>query len=134
MDPTPDVSAVDRSGGLLAAGRRLVSAVWEQATIRLELLAIEFAEERARLIGAMVAAGLVVVFAGIAATFAGIGLLVAAWDTPNRVWVAAGLPLAFAIAGVIAWISLRHLIAQQSPLFRHSLAELRRDVEGLRQP
>ncbi len=132
MDPTPQSYPIDRASSVLAAGRRVLAAVWNHAVIRLELLAIELAEERARAIGALVAAGLVVAFATVAAAFAGLGLLVAVWDTPNRIWVAAGLPIAFVIAGLVALMVLRHLIGQQSPLFRHSLAELRRDAEGLR--
>jgi len=132
MDPAPRFHAIDRPGTVLAAGRRLLTAVWDHAAIRLQLLTLELEEERARVVRALVAAGLVVAFGTFAAAFAGVGLLVVVWDTPNRIWVAAGLPAAFLIAGWVAWLSLRHLIGQQSPLFRHSLAELRGDAEGLR--
>jgi len=79
----------------------------------------------------MVAIVALVVFAGIAMAFAGIGILLAAWDSPNRVAVAAGIAATFAVAGGIAWLVLRHLIDQATPLFRHSLAEWRRDVDDL---
>ena len=134
MDTIPKGRAVDGSTGMLDAGRRLVAAVWEHAEIRLELLTIELAEERSRVINAVVAAGLMIVFAALAIAFAGMCALLAAWDTPYRLAVAVALPIVFAIAGFIASKSLRRLIGKDSPLFRHSLAEWRRDVESLRNP
>jgi len=119
---------------MLDAGRRLLGAVWEHAEIRLELLTLELAEERQRVMNAAVAGGLMIVFAALTCAFIGVGILLAAWDTPYRLVAAAAVPAVFAIAGFIAWFSLRKLIGRQSPLFRHSLAEWRRDVEAIRNP
>jgi uncharacterized membrane protein YqjE len=134
MDSFLEARATGRAGGMLDAGRRLLAAVWEHAEIRLELLTLELAEERSRVINAVVAAGLMIVFAALTCAFIGVGALLAAWDTPYRLAVAAAVPAVFLIAGFIAWISLRKLIGRQSPLFRHSLAEWRRDVEAIRNP
>lgn len=133
MNPILDSRVVEPSGSLLAAGRRLFATLWEHVGIRLELLALELSEERSRLIGALVAAASLVFCAALTLAFAGIALLVAAWDTPYRmlvVWLLAG---GFAVAGVIAALTLRNLIGQHSPLFRHSLAEWHRDVDSLRE-
>jgi len=128
MDSILEVRNVERSAGMLDAGRRLLAAVWEHAEIRLELLTLELAEERSRVINAAIAAGLLVVFAALAAAFIGVCAVLAAWDTPYRMWVAVAVPIVFIIAGLIALLSLRRLIGRKTPLFRHSLAEWRRDV------
>jgi uncharacterized membrane protein YqjE len=56
MRPITQTRATERTGSLIDAGRRLLAATWEHARIRLELFALELAEERSRLIGAPVAA------------------------------------------------------------------------------
>lgn len=132
MDPIPEMGTIERPGSVLASGRRLLASVWEQIALRLELLALEVAEERSRLIGALVAAAGLVVCVALTLAFSGIGILVAAWDTPYRLWVVGALAVGFALAGVVSWLSLRHLIGLQSPLFRHSIAEWHRDIAGLR--
>jgi len=132
MDARVHTEPLEHSGNLLAAGRRLLATVWEHAGIRLELFSLELSEERSRLIGSMVAIVALVVFIGIALAFAGIGILLAAWESPYRVAVAAGIAATFAVGAGVAWLVLRHLIDQATPLFRHSLAEWRRDVDDLR--
>src|SRR4029079_17904242 len=86
----------ERTGGMLDAGRRLFAAIWEHAEVRLELLTVELAEERARIVNAALAAGLLVVFAQLASVFIGICVLVAVWDTSYRLWAAIALPVLFA--------------------------------------
>jgi uncharacterized membrane protein YqjE len=134
MDSIFEARTVSRSAGMLDAGRRLLGAVWEHAEIRLELLTLELAEERKRVMNAAVVAGLMIVFAALTCAFIGVGVLLATWETPYRLVAAAAVPTVFAIAGFIAWFSLRKLIGRQSPLFRHSLAEWRRDIEAIRNP
>ncbi len=121
-----------RSGSFLAAGRRLLATIWEQAGLRLELFALELAEERIRLVGVLVATSGIVIFIAMAIAFAGVAVLIAAWDSPHRTWVASGVAAAYALAAIGASLFLRHMLGQASPLFRHSLAEWRRDVDDLR--
>ena len=121
----------ERSTAFLAAGRRLVGALWEQAGLRLELFSLELAEERARLIGVLVAIAAIVVAASLAIAFAGLAALIAAWDTPYRVPVAVGFAAGFALIAVAALLAVRHLLGKSSPLFRNSIAEWRRDGDEL---
>lgn len=132
MTPIPEARVTERPASLLAAGRRLLAAAWEHAGTRLELFTLELAEERNRLIGALMAALGLVVCITLTMAFASVAVIVAAWDTPYRMLVVVALAVGYGIAGMVAWISLRRLIGRQSPLFRYSLAELRRDVDGLR--
>lgn len=121
-----------RSTAFLVAARRLAAALWEQAGIRLELFTLELAEERTRLVGVLIAIAMIVVCAALAIAFGGLAALIAAWDTPYRVTVAVGFAIGFAIVAAGGWLALRHLLGQSSPLFRHSLAEWKRDVDDLR--
>jgi len=121
----------ERSTAFLAAGSRLASALWEQAGLRLELFSLELAEERARLIGVLVAIAAIVVGGSLAIAFAGLAALIAAWDTPYRVPVAVGFAAGFALVALVAFSAVRHLLGKSSPLFRHSLAEWRRDGSDL---
>jgi uncharacterized membrane protein YqjE len=136
MDSIYDVRtserAAERTTGMLDAGRRLLAAVWEHAEVRLELLTVELAEERARIVNAALAAGLLVVFAQLASVFIGICVLVAVWDTSYRLWTAIALPVLFAIGAFVSFMTLRRMISRETPLFRHSLAEWRRDIEEMR--
>jgi len=135
MDSMYDVRAsartAQRTGGMLDAGRRLVAALWEHAEVRLELLTVELAEERARIVNAALAAGLLVVFAQLASVFIGVCVLVAVWDTSYRLWTAIALPILFAIGAFVCYMTVRRLISRETPLFRHSLAEWRRDIEEM---
>src|SRR6185312_11068292 len=108
MDSFIDVRTVERSGGMLDAGRRLFAAIWEHAEVRLELLTVELAEERARLVNTAVAAGLVVVC-----------VLVLVWETEARIWVAIALPVLFVLGAFVSFMILRRLISRKAPLFRH---------------
>jgi len=121
-----------RATGMLGAGRRLVAAVWEHAEVRLELFTLELAEERSRIVKAAIAAGSLLFFGVLASTFIGIAVLVAAWDTDYRLAVAVAVAIVFAAAGFVAWMTLRRLISRETPLFRHSLAEWRKDVHAIR--
>ncbi len=121
----------ERSTAFLAAGRRLAAALWEQAGLRLELFSLELAEERGRLVGVLVSIAAIVVGASLAIAFAGLAALIAAWDTAYRVPVAVGFAAAFALVALAALLTVRHLLDKSSPLFRHSLAEWRRDGDEL---
>jgi uncharacterized membrane protein YqjE len=132
METLTEAPPGGRSGSFLAAARRLLATLWEQIGLRLELFALELAEERTRLMGILVATGAIVVSIAMAVAFAGVAVLIAAWDSPHRTWVAIAVAAGYALVAVCAWMALRHMLGQASPLFRHSLAEWRRDVDGIR--
>ena len=112
--------------------RRFVGALIEHIATRGELLAIEIAEEKERLIHALLAASILLISAGMVLVFLGILVLVLAWDTNHRELVAALIPIAFLLIGAGAWFWLKSLISRKTALFRDSLHELRQDAESLR--
>lgn len=117
--------------GLVDEGRRLGASLLALGRIRLELLSIEVQEEKQRVAALLFWAVLSALAVGFALVFAAAWLTVALWDS-HRLWAlglgAAGLA-ALAAFGVVR---LRSLAAQQSTLFRASLAELRDDEAALR--
>ena len=119
-------------GGLLARIRRLTGALLQHLATRGELLAAELAEEKDRVLQAVIAAGLVVFAAAMVFIFAGVLALVLAWDTPYRNTVAWLLPLVFLVITVGAFFWLKSLVARKTALFRDSLKELRQDAQALR--
>ena len=120
----------ERSTAFLAACRRLAAALWEQAGIRVELLSLELAEERARIVGVLVAIATIVVGAALALAFAGLAALIAAWDTPYRVTVAVLFAAATASSRSAAAMTVRHLLGTHEsaipPFARRVAARCRR--------
>ncbi len=119
-------------GGLLARARRFVGALLEHVATRGELLAVEIAEEKQRLVQALVAAGILVVGAIMTLVFLGVLVLVLAWDTSYRNWVAVLIPIVFLAVAGGSFFWLKSLVSRKTVLFRDSLRELRQDAQQLR--
>jgi uncharacterized membrane protein YqjE len=121
-----------RTPALLASIRRMAASVLDNVGARLELLGIEWAEERSRLVWIAVLAAIVIGGALLALGFVGVAALAWAWNTPDRLLVAALIPLAFILVAGGAALAMRRLAGQASGLFRQSVQELRRDIDALR--
>ncbi|MDQ6620090.1 MAG: phage holin family protein [Pseudomonadota bacterium] len=119
-------------GGLLARTRRFAGALLEHVATRGELLAVEIAEEKQRLVNALLAAGILIISLAMVLVFAGILVLVLAWDTSRRELVAALIPVVFLLIAVGSGLWLKGLIGKKTALFRDSLHNLRQDAESLR--
>lgn len=115
---------------LLSSLRQLGATVLALLQTRIELMAIELAEEKERLLS-------VLLLAFLAALFLGLGVLVltavvALWLLHSYglhalLWMA-GLYLLIGI--VLAW-RVKRRVAQHPPLFSASLAELNKDREAI---
>lgn len=119
-------------GGLVARTRRFTGMLLEHIATRGELLAVEIAEEKQRLVHALIACGVLLVAAAMVLVFAGVLALVLAWDTTHRDLVAWLIPIVFLLVAGGAWLWLKGLIGRQSTLFKDSLRELRQDGQALR--
>lgn len=117
--------------GLMPHVRRLGASLLDHVALRMELLSVEFQEEKARIarlvIGAALAVGLLIVSLVLIA----VAILAVYWDTSSRTTVAAALAAVFACltagAGAFAWVQFD----RASGLFMSSARELRRDAESL---
>lgn len=132
MDHVDIGAGVGPATGFLISLRRLAGALAAHAAARGELLAVEIAEEKQRIFGSVIAAGVLVLTAVLALVFAGLLLVVWAWDTEYRMPVAVLLPVVFALIALGSFAWLRKLVSRATPLFKTSLEELRRDAHALR--
>lgn len=118
---------------LLASIRALARTALALLQTRLELLATEFEEERARIAEALVLAVCVVVCFSFAAFLAVLFVVVLFWDT-HRLLVIGLLAAGFAVAGTMLLALIRRRAAEHPPLFSASIDELRKDRDTLHEP
>lgn len=119
-----------RSRGLYASLRGLVATGVALARTRLELLAAELEEEKARVVGMLAygAAALLLLAVGIA--FLAVFLTVLLWDS-HRLLALGVFAALFLAAGALALGLALRLARRESGLFAASLAELAQDRAAL---
>lgn len=121
--------AAPGNAGLFASARHFVIGLVAHLRTRLELLGVELAQEKLRLVGAL-ALGVAALFLGLVAVSLGLVFAIAlAWNTPWRMPVIAGLFAVSLIVCVVFLAMARRRLALGANLFRHSLVELTRDRE-----
>jgi len=116
--------------GLLAALRRLATTVVDLLRTRLGLLAAELEEERGRVVRFLilaVSAGFFLALGIVSLTFF---VILLAWES-RPVLVAGLLTAAYLVIGVVLAVKARSIIFTKSGLFSASLAELKKDRDGL---
>jgi uncharacterized membrane protein YqjE len=113
---------------LRVAGKTLLS----QAGLHVELLRIEWTEEKLRL-QRMLAVGLIG-FACLLCVMLSVGgiALAISWNTPYRIVAILLVMAAYVIGAAIAWNRLRSLGAQSSTAFAATRAELAADLTLIR--
>jgi uncharacterized membrane protein YqjE len=95
-------------------------------------LATDEIEEQARLVAKLLLAGVIAVLAlAFAFMFANIWIIACYWDTEYRLLTIGLVFGAYLLIGVIAALAARNLVVNRPKIFSQTIAELRRDVEGL---
>ena len=112
--------------------RRLGTSLIALGRIRLELLAIELHEEKARVSELLLWSVLTALMVGFGAVFVALLVTVALWETHRLAALGASALLFIALAAV-GTMRLRQLVSGGSTLFQSSIAELREDSAALRQ-
>ena len=110
---------------------RLWAALIEGLELRVELFALELAEERQRLFEIVFSALATAVAVLLCALSLSVLLLVVFWDT-HRVAVAVGMCFFYAGAAVVCGLLHRRRGRRLAPPFAASAAVLRRDQDALR--
>ena len=118
---------------LLASIRALARTALAVLQTRLELLATEFEEERARIAEVLVLAVCAAVCFTFAAFLLVLFVVVVFWDS-HRLLVIGMLAGAFAAAGAILYAMIRHRAAEHPALFSASIDEIRKDRDALHEP
>jgi uncharacterized membrane protein YqjE len=117
--------------GLRASLGQLATSALAIAQTRLELLSLDLAEGRQRLLFMLLAGLGAMLGIGIGSVLAVLTLLLAI-DEPHRLPLLAGLAGASLLAGVFACAWVIHRTRSAPSLFAASLAELDRDRQQLR--
>jgi uncharacterized membrane protein YqjE len=121
-DGTPDVSGTGLRGALAQLGGSLLALL----RTRLELVALEFDEERERTTARLVLSLVAVLFFAFAVFAASALVVVLFWET-HRIAALCGITVAYLLVGCAAWWRLRVHQRDDAPPFAATLAELEHD-------
>jgi uncharacterized membrane protein YqjE len=119
-----------QTGGLLVSLRNLARTLLAIVQTRLEIVASEIEEQKARLARIAVLAAIAGFCLGLAANLLVFFLVVLFWDT-HRLLTIGVLAGVFSVAGITAVVMLRSAIAQRPKLLSVTLAELSKDRQRL---
>lgn len=127
-----DMGADGHAGrpGLFASLKGLLGTAVSLLHNRLELLGVELAEERARLVGLLAWGAVAFICLGAGLVFLAMFLTVLLWDS-HRLLVLGIFSALFVVGGLGALALALGRARQASRIFSASLAELRRDVDAL---
>ncbi len=117
-------------GGLFASAKGLLGTGVTLLHNRLELLGVELAEERARLLSLLAYGGAAFLCLAAGLIFLAVFLTVLLWDS-NRLLALGVFSALFLGAGIASLVLAMSLARSGSKLFSASLAELRSDREAL---
>lgn len=122
------ISPLDVVRILRSAGSSLLT----QAGLHGQLARVEWAAEKTRIAGMLIAA--MIVFLGTLCTLLMAGALVLAfsWDTPYRVPAAVGLVLFYAACAGFGWMRFRQLSARGREAFAGTREEIAADLALIR--
>jgi uncharacterized membrane protein YqjE len=128
----PEDTGSGASPGLFGSLRSFWSVLIAILYTRLDLVTAELEDEAIRGIK-LIAAGLFgLLCLGAAFFFAMFFLLAFFWNTPYLFWVLGGIFGIYFVAGIVLLLVARNMILSRPKFLSQTLAELRRDVEGLR--
>ncbi|MHB8742400.1 MAG: phage holin family protein [Sulfuricaulis sp.] len=120
--------------GLFGSIKKLAASAVSHLYTRLDLLAIEFAEEKIRLTSLFFGAILALFFTIMSFVLASLFVIMLYWDTPYRLHAVVLLAALFLIGAVFTGGMVRAKLKSKSRLFEASLAELYKDRQQLNSP
>ena len=131
MPATEGAGASAAGPGLFTSLRSFWSVLLAILYTRLDLATTELEDEAVRAIQ-LVAAALISLLAFFTAFFFAMFFIIAlAWPTPYRMWVIGGILLVYLLIGLGSCLAARNMFLNRPRFLSQTIAELRRDVEGL---
>jgi uncharacterized membrane protein YqjE len=128
----PESTGSGATPGLSASLRSFWGVLVAILYTRLDLATAELEDEAIRALK-LVAAGLISLLCLFMAFFFAMFFIVAAtWETDYRLWVIGGILAVYLLSGFVLLLIARHLIFNRPRFLSQTIAELRRDAEGLR--
>lgn len=127
------MSAERSRPGVFASLRGALGTALTLLQTRLELLALELAEEKQRIIGLLLWGAVAVLALGMGLVFLAVFMTILLWDT-HRLLVMGISAAVFCGLGLVAISIFMRLLHAPTSLFSASLAELAQDRAELRDP
>ncbi|MCE0521332.1 MAG: phage holin family protein [Methylacidiphilales bacterium] len=121
------------SPGLFASLRSFWSVLLAILYTRLDLVTAELQDEAVWGIRVIVAGLISLICLASAFFWAMFFVLALFWDTEYRLWVLGGIFGIYFILGVVLFFIARNMVVGRPKFLSQTIAELRRDVEELRQ-
>lgn len=122
------ISPLDVVRVLRSAGPALLT----QAGLHGDLIRVEWAAEKERIVRLVAAAFVALIAVLCVLLTAGALVLAFAWDTPYRAWVAAGLVVAYLAVALIAWQRFKVHVARGGDAFAATREEFAADLALIR--
>lgn len=116
---------------LIASVSALLATAIDIGRTRVELLSVELREELHRISGVLLWGAVAVLAAAAGVVFAAFAVILAWWDT-HRVLAAVLVAVGFGAVAVVAGLGIRRRLRTYPKFLAATLAELRRDEQGLR--
>jgi uncharacterized membrane protein YqjE len=121
----------EKRPGIIASLKRLLKTVAAIAENRLELLLVEWHEERLRLFDVLLLAGLVLIL--VLMTLMVVTMSIVAWCViHDRIGLVVALGTVYLLATILCYLRLRNRLKNWAP-FAATLAELKKDKACLEQ-
>lgn len=132
MGDTPPRAPDGRTGaGLAASLRRLFASLLEIVQTRLELVALEYEEERAWLRALLVYSMVAVFFFGIGAVLLTLFVILLFWDD-HRLLAVGVVAAVYLVVASVAWALLRSKARKRPRFLSGTIGELAKDQAALR--
>jgi uncharacterized membrane protein YqjE len=120
------------SAGLLESARSFLAGLLELGRTRFELFGTELREELALLAAALLGGLAALVLAALGLAFAGLAVVLSVGEA-HRLAATIGVALFFFAAAAVVALVLRRKAEAKPRAFDATIAELRRDIETIRQ-
>jgi len=117
-------------GGVLDSFRKLCDRGLAQVQNRVELFAVEFQEEKARLLKTLVLAGGVFFLAGVAVIMVTLTVVWLAGESA-RLPLLIGFSVLYVAGAVAGFLAFRKMIRTAPPPFQDTVSELKKDRDWL---
>lgn len=117
------------TGSPLSSAKSVLESVLGLVEKRFELAAVEFQEEKHRMVEQLVRLAVVGVLGLMSLFVASIFVIVVTWDTAARLYVIFGLAVAYGLATWRGFAALRRVVEESPDPFSATVEELRKDRE-----
>ncbi len=118
------------SAGLLGSAGRIAATALETVRTRIELMGLELAEERARLIRVLLWGAIALLLLALGLLSGLVLLALSFWE--QRLWVLGCLTLVLLLGGVLIVVGVLRDTRRRAHPFQSSVAELAEDIRRLK--